>query len=49
MASAEKIGAASRFAVLPLSAVAGVITDAPSQDETVRRLIADGVMVVPAR
>ena len=49
MASAEKIGAASRFAVLPLSAVAGVITDAPAQDETVRRLGADGVTVLPAR
>ena len=49
MASAEKIGAASRFAVLPLSAVAGVITDAPPEDETVRRLVADGVAVLPAR
>jgi DeoR/GlpR family transcriptional regulator of sugar metabolism len=48
LASTEKIGAASRFAVLPLSAVAGVITDASSQDETVRRLSADGVPVLPA-
>ncbi|MGW4945065.1 DeoR/GlpR family DNA-binding transcription regulator [Actinoplanes sp. NPDC004185] len=48
LASTEKIGAASRFAVLPLSAVAGVITDASSQDETVRRLSAEGVPVLPA-
>jgi DeoR/GlpR family transcriptional regulator of sugar metabolism len=48
LASSEKIGAASRFAVLPLSAVAGVITDAPAQDETVRRLDAVGVPVLAA-
>ncbi|MEU4219278.1 DeoR/GlpR family DNA-binding transcription regulator [Actinoplanes sp. NPDC026623] len=48
MASTEKIGAASRFSVLPLTAVAGVITDAPSQDETVRRLTAAGVSMIVA-
>jgi len=48
MASTEKIGAASRFSVLPLTAVAGVITDAPSQDETVRRLTAAGVSMIIA-
>jgi DeoR/GlpR family transcriptional regulator of sugar metabolism len=48
LAGTEKIGAAARFAVLPLSAVAGVITDASSQDETVRRLSAEGVPVLPA-
>ena len=48
LASTEKIGAASRFAVLPLGSVAGVITDASSQDETVRRLSADGVPVIAA-
>ncbi|MEU7901435.1 DeoR/GlpR family DNA-binding transcription regulator [Actinoplanes sp. NPDC049118] len=48
MASTEKIGAASRFSVLPLTAVAGVITDAPSQDETVRRLTAAGVSMIDA-
>jgi DeoR/GlpR family transcriptional regulator of sugar metabolism len=48
LASAEKIGAASRFAVLPLSAVAGVITDASSQSETVRRLSAADVSVISA-
>lgn len=49
LASTEKIGAASRFAVLPLDAVAAVITDAPARDETVRRLVAAGVPVLPAR
>ena len=34
--------------VLPLGAVAGVITDASAQDETVRRLTAAGVPVIPA-
>jgi len=48
LASAEKIGAASRFAVLPLAAVAGVITDAPAEDGTVRRLAAAHVPVIAA-
>ncbi|MBM0259527.1 DeoR/GlpR family DNA-binding transcription regulator [Micromonospora sp. 4G55] len=48
LASAEKIGAASRFAVLPLTAVAGVITDAPEQDETVSRLHNAGIPVIQA-
>ncbi|MCA2214018.1 DeoR/GlpR family DNA-binding transcription regulator [Jidongwangia harbinensis] len=48
LASAEKIGAASRFAVLPLDAVAGVVTDAPAGDEAVQRLAGSGVMIVPA-
>ncbi|MFI7540302.1 DeoR/GlpR family DNA-binding transcription regulator [Actinoplanes sp. NPDC049599] len=48
LASTEKIGAASPFAVLPWEAVAGVITDASSQDETVRRLNAAGVPVIAA-
>jgi DeoR/GlpR family transcriptional regulator of sugar metabolism len=38
MASAEKIGTASRFTVLPLAEIAGVITDAPEDDPTVRAL-----------
>jgi DeoR/GlpR family transcriptional regulator of sugar metabolism len=48
LASTEKIGAASPFGVLPLDAVAGVITDASSQNETVRRLTAMDVPVIPA-
>jgi DeoR/GlpR family transcriptional regulator of sugar metabolism len=38
MASTEKIGTASRFTVLPMAEVAGVITDAPEDDPTVRAL-----------
>lgn len=38
LASSEKIGTASRFAVLPLSEIAGVITDAPTDNPTVRAL-----------
>jgi DeoR/GlpR family transcriptional regulator of sugar metabolism len=48
LASAEKIGAASPFTVLPLSAVAGVITDAPSQHPTIERLRAANVTVIAA-
>ena len=46
LASAEKIGAASRFAVLPLAAVTGVVTDAPSDDPAVRALRAAGVRLL---
>ncbi len=49
LASAEKIGAASPFAVLPLSAVAGIVTDAAPDDDTMRRLAEAGVPVVGAR
>ncbi|MEV6598708.1 DeoR/GlpR family DNA-binding transcription regulator [Actinoplanes sp. NPDC051346] len=38
LASSEKVGAASRFAVLPLGEVAGVITDTSPDDPTVRAL-----------
>jgi DeoR/GlpR family transcriptional regulator of sugar metabolism len=38
MASSEKIGTASRFTVLPLAEIAGVVTDAPEDDPTVREL-----------
>ncbi|MDP4502039.1 DeoR/GlpR family DNA-binding transcription regulator [Nonomuraea turcica] len=40
LASSEKIGAASRFTVLPLADVAGVVTDAGSENATVRALSA---------
>jgi DeoR/GlpR family transcriptional regulator of sugar metabolism len=45
LASSEKIGAASRFGVLPLSEVAGVVTDAGADEPTVREL---GVRVIHA-
>jgi DeoR/GlpR family transcriptional regulator of sugar metabolism len=48
LASAEKIGAASRFTVLPLTAVAGVVTDADPDDETVQRLTGAGVPIIGA-
>jgi DeoR/GlpR family transcriptional regulator of sugar metabolism len=38
LASSEKIGTASRFTVLPLAEVAGVITDAPRDSPTVLAL-----------
>jgi DeoR/GlpR family transcriptional regulator of sugar metabolism len=43
LASAEKIGAASRFTVLPLTDVAGVITDAENVQE-----LAERVPILPA-
>ena len=46
LASAEKIGAASRFAVLPLAAVTGVVTDAPADGAAVRALRAAGVRLL---
>ena len=49
LASAEKIGAASPFTVLPLSAVSGIITDAPPQDPTIERLQAAEVTIISAR
>ncbi|MGY1712647.1 DeoR/GlpR family DNA-binding transcription regulator [Geodermatophilus sp. SYSU D00758] len=48
LASREKVGAASPHAVLPLSAVSGVVTDAPPDDAAVRDLRAVGVTVVEA-
>ena len=48
LASSEKIGAASRFTVLPLTAVAGVITDASEQDDTLQRLRTANVPIIHA-
>ena len=47
LASEEKIGAASRFVVLPLAEVAGIVTDAPDGD-ALRRIAAAGATVIPA-
>jgi DeoR/GlpR family transcriptional regulator of sugar metabolism len=44
LASAEKLGAASRFAVLPFADIAGVITDADRSDQNVQKLAALGVV-----
>ncbi|MEV4052837.1 DeoR/GlpR family DNA-binding transcription regulator [Amycolatopsis sp. NPDC049688] len=46
LASAEKLGTASRFTVLPFADVAGVITDA--DDQNVQKLADQGVAVLPA-
>lgn len=46
LGSSEKIGAASRFGVLPLDAVAGVITDTPPDDPAARQLTAAGVTLL---
>jgi DeoR/GlpR family transcriptional regulator of sugar metabolism len=46
LASAEKIGAASRFAVLPLSDVTALVTDADPAAPAVRDLTAAGVQLV---
>ncbi len=48
LASTDKIGMASRYQVLPLAEVAGVITDAPSTDPTLKQLRKRGVEIVPA-
>lgn len=46
LASAEKIGAASPYTVLPFTDIAGVITDVPADDPELTRLSAAGVPVV---
>ncbi|QEO15994.1 DeoR/GlpR transcriptional regulator [Agromyces intestinalis] len=46
LASDEKIGAASRYAVLPLDAVAGVITDLSTNDPMSRELIDAGARLI---
>jgi DeoR/GlpR family transcriptional regulator of sugar metabolism len=46
LASAEKIGAASRFAVLPLSDVTALVTDADPAAPALRDLMAAGVQLV---
>jgi DeoR/GlpR family transcriptional regulator of sugar metabolism len=46
LASREKIGAASAYGVLALADVAGIVTDAPRDDPTVRQLRERGVEIV---
>ncbi|WP_206795066.1 DeoR/GlpR family DNA-binding transcription regulator [Amycolatopsis sp. MtRt-6] len=46
LASAEKLGAASRFTVLPFADVAGIVTDA--DDQNVQKLASQGVAILPA-
>lgn len=46
LASAEKIGAASPFLVLPISEVSGIVTDAPASDTTLIQIVAAGTRVI---
>jgi DeoR/GlpR family transcriptional regulator of sugar metabolism len=46
LASSEKIGAASRFAVLPLHEVTGIVTDADPAGAAVRDLVAAGAVLM---
>ena len=46
LASAEKVGAASPFLVLPISDVSGIVTDAPADDPTLARIAASGTRVI---
>lgn len=48
LGSNEKIGAASRYGVLALDAVSGVITDRPLDDPTSQALTAAGATLIPA-
>lgn len=48
LASSEKIGTVSPFVVTPLSEVAGVITDAPASNPTIKALRAANVAIVQA-
>lgn len=48
LASAEKIGAASPFRVLPIADVTGIVTDAPADDPGARALAAAGAPLVLA-
>ncbi|MBW9094797.1 DeoR/GlpR transcriptional regulator [Microbacterium jejuense] len=48
LASSDKIGAASRFRVLPFDATAGVIADAADDEPIVRELTAAGAVLLPA-
>jgi DeoR/GlpR family transcriptional regulator of sugar metabolism len=48
LASAEKIGAASPYTVLPFAEIAGVITDVPGDDPELIRLSATGVPLIRA-
>ena len=48
LASAEKLGAASRFTVLPFADIAGVVTDAGQSDQNVQELATRGVKILRA-
>ncbi|MBT2533856.1 DeoR/GlpR transcriptional regulator [Arthrobacter sp. ISL-48] len=49
LASAEKIGVASRYRVLPTSEIAGIITDQPHEDPTLSELQRNGTTLIDAK
>lgn len=48
LASNEKIGTASRYGVLPLNAIAGIITDTEKSSHVMSELAAAGVPLIHA-
>ncbi|UVJ39116.1 DeoR/GlpR family DNA-binding transcription regulator [Arthrobacter sp. CJ23] len=48
LASTEKIGVASRYRVMPVEEVAGIITDGPDDDPTLSQLRRDGASIIRA-
>lgn len=48
LASAEKIGVSSRYQVLPLNKIAGIITDRPHDDPTLSELRRNGTTLIDA-
>ncbi|MFJ5955938.1 DeoR/GlpR family DNA-binding transcription regulator [Paenarthrobacter sp. NPDC092416] len=48
LASTEKIGVASRYKVLPIDDIAGIITDAPESDQTLSDLRQNGTHIISA-
>ncbi len=48
LASAEKIGVSSRYKVLPLNQIAGIITDRPQNDQTLSELRRNGTVLIDA-
>ena len=48
LASTEKIGAASRFTVLPFTEIAGLVTDADHADPSIRELKRTGTRIIHA-
>ncbi|WP_426997072.1 DeoR/GlpR family DNA-binding transcription regulator [Pseudarthrobacter sp. N5] len=48
LASAEKVGVSSRYRVLPLNQIAGIITDCPANHQILSQLRRDGTSIIDA-
>jgi DeoR/GlpR family transcriptional regulator of sugar metabolism len=48
LASDEKVGAASRYSVLPLDSVAGIVTDALPENPTIKELMSAKIPIIRA-